>query len=64
MGFSLDEIAGLLKLTGERSCEQTRELTERKLVDVRLRIREFQQLQRALEQTIALCAQVPAGSAG
>src|SRR3546814_20338056 len=29
-GFSLDEIADLLKLTGERSCEQTRQLTEHK----------------------------------
>ena len=61
MGFSLDEIAGLLEITGERSCEQTRQLTERKLVDVRLRIRELRQLERDLEQKIARCAQVPAG---
>lgn len=46
MGFSLDEIAGLLEITGEGSCEQTRQLTERKLVDVRLRIRELRQLER------------------
>lgn len=61
MGFSLDEIAGLLEITGEGSCEQTRQLTERKLVDVRLRIRELRQLERDLEQKIARCAQVPAG---
>ena len=61
MGFSLDEIAGLLKLTGDRSCEQTRQLTERKLADVRLRIRELRQLERDLEQKVALCAEVPAG---
>lgn len=61
MGFSLDEIAGLLEITGERSCEQTRQLTERKLVDVRLRIRELRQLERDLEQKVARCAQVPAG---
>ena len=60
-GFSLDEIAGLLEITGERYCEQTRQLTERKLVDVRLRIRELRQLERDLEQKIARCAQVPAG---
>src|SRR3546814_13931696 len=34
MGFSLDEIADLLKLTGERSCEQTRQLTEHKLAEI------------------------------
>ena len=61
MGFSLDEIAGLLEITGEGSCEQTRQLTERKLVDVRQRIRELRQLERDLEQKIARCAQVPAG---
>jgi len=61
MGFSLDEIAGLLQITGERSCEQTRQLTERKLADVRLRIRELRQLERDLEQKVARCAQVPAG---
>lgn len=61
MGFSLDEIAGLLKLTGEHSCEQIRQLTERKLADVRLRIHELRQLERDLEQKVAVCAQVPAG---
>lgn len=61
MGFTLDEIAGLLKLTGGHSCEQTRRLTERKLADVRLRIHELQQLERGLKQKVANCAQVPAG---
>ena len=61
MGFSLDEIAGLLQITGERACEQTRQLTEQKLADVRLRIRELRHLERDLEQNVARCAQVPAG---
>lgn len=61
MGFSLDEIAGLLKITGERACEQTRQLTEQKLADVRLRIRELRHLERDLEQSVARCAQVPVG---
>ncbi|SFN64879.1 MerR family transcriptional regulator [Dokdonella immobilis] len=61
MGFSLDEIAGLLQITGKHSCEQTRQLTERKLVDVRLRIRELRNLERDLEQKVARCARVPAG---
>ncbi|MDA3364410.1 MerR family transcriptional regulator [Pseudomonas aeruginosa] len=28
MGFSLNEIAGLLEVKGQRACEQTRQLTE------------------------------------
>ena len=35
MGFSLDEIAGLLEVKGQRACEQTRRLTEKKLAEVR-----------------------------
>lgn len=61
MGFSLDEIAGLLKLTGEHSCAQTRQLTERKLVDVRVRIHELRQLESDLEHKVAQCAHVAAG---
>lgn len=61
MGFSLDEIAGLLKPDGERTCEQTRQLTERKLADVRFRIHELEQLERDLEQRVAQCAQVSSG---
>ena len=62
MGFSLDEIADLLKLTGERSCEQTRQLTEHKLADVRLRLDELRQLERDLELMVAKCSQMPMGA--
>ncbi|WP_052101283.1 MerR family transcriptional regulator [Novilysobacter arseniciresistens] len=62
MGFALDEIADLLKLTGERSCEQTRQLTERKLADVRLRLDELRQLERDLDQMVAKCSQMPVGA--
>ncbi|MGH8085563.1 MAG: MerR family transcriptional regulator [Lysobacter sp.] len=62
MGFALDEIADLLKLTGERSCEQTRQLTQRKLADVRLRLAELRQLERDLEQMVAKCSQTPIGA--
>lgn len=63
MGFSLDEIDGLLKLTatGANSCEQTSQLIERKLADVRLRIHKLLELERDLEQKLSLCVQVPAG---
>lgn len=62
MGFALDEIADLLKLTGERSCEQTRQLTERRLADVRSRLDELRQLERDLEHMVAKCHQIPVGA--
>src|SRR3546814_19718192 len=36
MDFTLDEIAGLLELKGKRACDQTRRLTEHKLLDVQI----------------------------
>ena len=44
MGFSLEEIAGLLQIKGKRACEQTRQLAELKLADVRRRLGELRQL--------------------
>ena len=38
VGFRLDEIAGLLEVKGRRACEQTLQLTERKLAEVRQRL--------------------------
>ena len=61
MGFSLDEIAGLLQIKGKRACEQTRQLAELKLADVRRRLGELRQLENDLMQVVAECSQVPAG---
>ena len=61
MGFSLDEIAGLLQVKGKRACEQTRQLAELKLADVRRRLGELRQLENDLMQVVAECSQVPAG---
>lgn len=61
IGFSLDEIAGLLNLGGESSCEQMQRLVERKLADVRLRLGELRQLECDLEQMRVQCSHVPAG---
>lgn len=62
MGFSLDEIAELLKLQGQRACARTQALTEHKLVDVRQRLQELRRLEQDLVQLIAKCAN--ADSAG
>jgi MerR family mercuric resistance operon transcriptional regulator len=61
MGFSLDEIAGLLTVKGQRACEQTRQLTELKLADVRLRLTELQSLEKELAGLVADCARASEG---
>ncbi len=62
MGFSLEEIAGLLEVKGLCACEQTRRLTERKLAEVRLRLREMRQLEIDLEQMVEECRYVASGA--
>lgn len=62
MGFSLDEIVGLLELTGGRVCEQTKLLTEHKLLDVRKRLGELRQLERELVRLVASCGEARAGA--
>src|SRR5690606_20864530 len=61
MGFTLQEIAGLLEVKGRLACEQTRQLTERKLADVRLRLAELRQLEGELLELISECSQATAG---
>ncbi|HOZ25755.1 MAG TPA: MerR family DNA-binding protein [Hyphomonadaceae bacterium] len=61
MGFTLDEIAGLLQLKGKRACEQTRRLTEHKLLDVRRKLEDLQRLETELIQLADDCAHAPRG---
>jgi len=61
MGFTLDEIAGLLQLKGKRACEQTRRLTEHKLRDVRRKLEDLQRLETELVQLADECARAPQG---
>lgn len=63
VGFRLDEIAGLLEVKGQRTCEQTRLLTERKLTEVRQRMEELRLLEAELEQLVDECDRVTAGEA-
>lgn len=55
MGFSLDEIAGLLQIKGQRACEQTRQLTEQKLAEVRHRLEDLRQLEAELVGLVDEC---------
>lgn len=56
MGFSLDDIAGLLKTRGSGACEHTRQLTEHKLEDVRRKLEDLRQLESELVKLVADCA--------
>lgn len=62
LGFTLDQIAELLVLNGQDACEQTRELTELKLADVRHRIEHLQHLEQELMQLVADCRLAVAGA--
>lgn len=62
MGFSLEEIAGLLEVQGQQACERTRLLTEHKLADVRRRLAELQQLEQELVALVEECGHTQGGS--
>lgn len=55
LGFSLDEIAELLKLDDGTRCSEARTLAERKLIDVRQRLFDLQHIETALTQLIDNC---------
>ena len=59
MGFTLEEIAGLLQLKGKRACDQTRRLTEHRLFDVRHKLDVLRKLEAELVQLVDECAQAP-----
>lgn len=55
LGFSLDEIADLLKLEDGSHCNEAREQAERKLVDVRARLSDLQRIEGALQGLVERC---------
>jgi MerR family transcriptional regulator, mercuric resistance operon regulatory protein len=55
MGFTLTEIANLLRLRTRRSCRATRDLAAAKLQIVDERIRELRQLRQELAHLITDC---------
>lgn len=54
LGFSLSEVKNLLAL-GQGSCEETRELANRKLLDIRGRITDLKAMAATLETLIDSC---------
>ncbi|MBS4051594.1 MAG: Hg(II)-responsive transcriptional regulator [Methylomonas sp.] len=55
LGFSLDEVADLLKLADSRHCDEVRTLAEHKLEDVQHRIAELRRMETALQELIGRC---------
>lgn len=55
LGFSLDEIAGLLALDQETDRENVRALARAKIVDVELRIRQLEDVRNALQELVTCC---------
>lgn len=58
LGFSLNEIAELLKLEDGSQCDEAREQAERKLADVRARLADLRRIERVLTQLVARCSSV------
>jgi MerR family copper efflux transcriptional regulator len=55
LGFSLDEIRGLLELSAERSVAKVRRTAEARLADLELRIAEMQRIRTGLKKLIDAC---------
>lgn len=55
LGFSLEEVSGLLRLDDGRHCDDTRELAARKMTLVEARIRDLSAVRRTLRELIAEC---------
>ncbi|MDP3759709.1 MAG: MerR family DNA-binding protein, partial [Ramlibacter sp.] len=55
LGFSLDEIADLLKLEDGSSCAQARQKAQAKLADVRAKLADLHRMEDTLAGLIKLC---------
>jgi MerR family transcriptional regulator, mercuric resistance operon regulatory protein len=55
LGFSLDEIAGLLTLQDGTHCDEARVLGEQKLAKVREKISSLRSIERTLEGLVQAC---------
>ena len=56
LGFSLGEIAGLLRLEDGTHCGEARRLAEVRLLDVRERLSHLQRIESALSVLVARCS--------
>jgi MerR family transcriptional regulator, mercuric resistance operon regulatory protein len=57
LGFSLEEVAGLLVLEDGTHCDDARTLAQVKLADVREKLADLRRIERALKALIDRCGQ-------
>jgi MerR family mercuric resistance operon transcriptional regulator len=55
LGFSLDEVALLLRLEDGTHCHEARAIAEQKLRDVRARLADLQRIETALSRLVSEC---------
>ena len=55
LGFTLEEIAGLLRLEEARACAETRELADRKLQVIDSKLADLKAMRKALAQLVRQC---------
>ena len=55
LGFSLDEVAGLLRLEDGTHCHEARVVAEQKLIDVREKLDALQRIESALARLVDDC---------
>lgn len=55
LGFSLDEVAGLLTLDDGAHCDDARQLAELKLADVRGRLADLRRIEKVLASLVRDC---------
>ena len=55
LGFSLDEIAELLRLDDGTHCDEASSLAERKLKDVREKLKDLARMEAALSGLVCAC---------
>lgn len=55
LGFSLEEVAGLLRLADGAHCAEARELAENKLHDIRARLADLQRIESVLASLVEDC---------
>ncbi len=55
LGFSLDEIAGLLTLDDGTHCDEARAMAEQKLDNVRVKLRDLRRMEAVLKRLVADC---------
>lgn len=59
LGFSLDEVAGLLRLQDGTHCSEARQLAQQKLADVRRKLADLARMEQALSALERACRARP-----